>query len=327
MGGSMRRPGALVAAAILAGCTVAARPDGSPPMALRVLPAGATASLTYVALGDSTVEGVGASAPARNYVSRLHERLRSVFPEAKLANLGEGGATASGVLYRQLPLALDLRPRLVTLSVGPNDITGRRALADYARDIDGILRALATGTGAVVVVTLIPDLGVTPRFRGQAAEPLVRQRVIEFNEVLGRQARAYGAEVVDLYGPSREEVPRRPDLIGADRYHPSDAGYARWAELMWVAIHARIQWRPGADAQPARRAAPSARQIRSGVTGISTCAAPAAWSASHTAFMTAAGAPVAAFSPAPFTPSGLSASAIGRSSTSNDGRSSARAIV
>jgi lysophospholipase L1-like esterase len=45
---------------------------------------------------------------------------------------------------------------------------------------------------------------------------------------------------VDLYSASRQEVPRRPELIGADGYHPSDEGYARWAELMWAAIEGRI---------------------------------------------------------------------------------------
>jgi len=46
--------------------------------------------------------------------------------------------------------------------------------------------------------------------------------------------------VVDLYGPSRREVPERPELVAADGYHPSDLGYARWAELMWDAVVTRI---------------------------------------------------------------------------------------
>ncbi len=91
-----------------------------------------------------------------------------------------------------------------------------------------------------MVVNLIPDLTVTPRFRGKEIEPRVRQRVVAFNEILARQAREYGAEVVDLYAASHREVPGRPDLIGPDRYHPSDEGYARWAELMWTGIEARI---------------------------------------------------------------------------------------
>ena len=231
-------PALVAAAAMLAGCVAG---PAVPPLAQRHLTAGEATTLSYVALGDSTVEGVGATAAARNYVSRLHERLRGVFPAATLLNLGEGGATASGVRLRQLPLALEHRPQLVTLSVGPNDITRQRSLADYARDVDAILRALETGSHAVVVVSLIPDLGMTPRFRGTSVEAAVRDRVIAFNDELSRRARAHGAEVVDLYGPSRAEVPRRPELIAADRYHPSDAGYARWAELMWAGIQARIR--------------------------------------------------------------------------------------
>jgi acyl-CoA thioesterase-1 len=227
--------------AILAACVTGAPADTRSPTASRVLTPAATGSLSYVALGDSTVEGVGASALRLNYVSRLHERLRGVFPAAQMVNLGVGGATADDVRRHQLPQAVRLRPDLVTLSVGPNDITGRRPLADYRRDVEEILRTLAGQTTAVVVVNLIPDLGVTPRFRGKDVEERVRQRVLAFNEALGHAARAHGAEIVDLYGPSQREVPRRPELIAADSYHPSDEGYARWAELMWAGIEARIR--------------------------------------------------------------------------------------
>jgi len=33
----------------------------------------------------------------------------------------------------------------------------------------------------------------------------------------------------------------RPELIASDGYHPSDLGYARWAELMWDAVRSRIR--------------------------------------------------------------------------------------
>ena len=231
---------ALIAAALAAGCVGTVPLGESRSAALRRLPADPSAAFLYVALGDSTVDGEGASAPDRHYVGRLYERLRTVYPTARLVNLGVGGATAAGVLRWQLPQALELRPDLVTLSIGPNDITGERSLWAYARDIDGILGALTRGTTAVVVVNLIPDLTVTPRFKGKEIEPLVHKRVVAFNEILASRAHAYGAEVVDLYGASRQEVPGRPELIAADGYHPSDEGYARWAELMWAAIERRI---------------------------------------------------------------------------------------
>jgi lysophospholipase L1-like esterase len=230
----------LTMAVLLMGCTGGTAPTADPP-AVRLLPARPSASLLYLALGDSTVEGIGASSPDRNYVGRLYARLRAVYPSARVMNLGTGGATAADVRSRQLPRSLELQPDLVTLSIGPNDITEKRNPREYASDVEAILRALARRTTAVVVVNLIPDLTVTPRFKGKEIEPLIRQRVVVFNEILSRQALAWNAEVVDLYGPSQREVPQRAELIAADRYHPSDEGYARWAELMWTGIERRMQ--------------------------------------------------------------------------------------
>ena len=188
-----RRLAALIAAALAAGCVGTAPPGESRSAALRRLPAEPAAAVLYVALGDSTVDGEGASAPDRHYVGRHYERLRAVYPSARLVNLGVGGATAADVLRWQLPKALELRPDLLTLSIGPNDITSERSLWAYARDIETILGAFTRGTTAVVVVNLIPDLTVTPRFKGKEIEPVVSKRVGAFNEVLASRAHTYGA--------------------------------------------------------------------------------------------------------------------------------------
>ena len=211
-----------------------------PAEGARTLPADRNAPVQYVALGDSTVEGVGATSPDVNYVSRLYERLRTVYPTARVVNLGAGGATSADVLRRQLDRAIALRPYLVTLSIGPNDITTRVPVAAYERNLDSILGRLRTETTAVTVVNLIPDLVVTPRFRAHRERDALGRQTVLFNEALERRSRAHGAELVDLYAASRREVPVRPELIGADGYHPSDVGYARWAELVWVGIQARI---------------------------------------------------------------------------------------
>jgi acyl-CoA thioesterase I len=211
-----------------------------PAEGARTLPADRRAAVQYVALGDSTVEGVGATSTDFNYVSRLYGRLRTVYPTARVSNLGAGGATSADVLRRQLDRAIELRPHLVTLSIGPNDITTRVPVAAYERNLDTILGRLRTETTAVTVVNLIPDLVVTPRFRAHRERDALGRQTVLFNEALARRSRAHGAELVDLYAASRREVPVRPELIGADGYHPSDVGYARWAELVWVGIQARI---------------------------------------------------------------------------------------
>jgi lysophospholipase L1-like esterase len=226
---------AVVAAALaVAGCAGSRSEPG------RTLPHDRGAPVVYVALGDSTVEGIGASEPERAYVARLHGRLRALYPRAAMVNLGVSGATSADVVADQLERAVLRRPHLVTLSVGPNDITGHVAVADFERNVETIFRRLREETGAVIVVNLLPDLAVTPRFRGRPAEPAVGRLTVAFNEALGRQARRHGVEVVDLYEASRREVPARPALVAGDGYHPSDLGHARWAELLWAGVERRI---------------------------------------------------------------------------------------
>jgi acyl-CoA thioesterase I len=231
---------ALLAAACATDRPAAVRPPPSDAAGARTLPADRGAAILYVALGDSTVEGVGATSRSRNYVSRLHERLRAVYPAARVANLGVGGATSADVRARQLDRAIGLRPHLVTLAIGPNDITTRVPLAASAQNLETILGRLRRETTAVVVVNLIPDLAVTPRFRGSQHQEAVGRQTIAFNEALERASRTHGAELVNLYTVSQREVPLRPELMSADGYHPSDAGYALWAELVWTGVEARM---------------------------------------------------------------------------------------
>ena len=207
---------------------------------VRMLPADRAAEVVYVALGDSTVEGVGATTAGNNYVGRLDARLRDRYPRARTVNLGVAGATSYDVLDGQLERAVALKPHLVTLSIGPNDITAKVPVNIYAENLEAILGRVAAGTQAVVVVNLLPDLAVTPRFRNRDSAPLVGRLSAQFNDVVGRVAKRHGALVVDLYEASRREVPGHPELLAADGYHPSDLGYARWAELMWEAVRTRL---------------------------------------------------------------------------------------
>lgn len=128
----------------------------------------------------------------------------------------------------------------MTLSVGPNDITGRGPVERYEKNLGEIFARLGRETGAVVVANLIPDLTVTPRYLLSSDRRTLAERTLAFNEALAREAKKHGVELVDIYTASREEVPRRPELVWRDGYHPSDLGYARWAELLWAGIERRI---------------------------------------------------------------------------------------
>jgi lysophospholipase L1-like esterase len=201
----------------------------------------------YVALGDSTGVGVGAHAGG-GYPARLARRAALRGDRAQLSNLCVSGARAADVVAGQLAPAVAARPGVVTLGIGINDVTRGTDLADFRRDYERVAEALA-GTGARVVVVNVPDLSRSPLAQGDETRRLVRRRVEAVNEAIAAAARRRGFVLVDLFQATGEELARRADLLSEDRFHPSDAGYERWTELVWPAFEAAL--RASASPHPA----------------------------------------------------------------------------
>jgi acyl-CoA thioesterase-1 len=215
----------------------------------RSLPSDRRMPLVYVALGDSTVYGLGASSPSTHYVAQLFWRLHAEYPLTRVANRGACLATTADVLAHQVPDAIMDRPHLVTLSVGPNDLRQGRTPEDFAGRVEVILERLQRDTDAAVILNALPDLGLSPRFR-EPERSMVAALTRHYNHALQHVADDFGIELVDLSIPDRVEGdPQR--FFSDDGYHPSDAGYAAWAGAMWEAVWARIPERTRLVARPA----------------------------------------------------------------------------
>lgn len=218
-------------------------------MITRSLPSDRRAPLVYVALGDSTVYGLGASSPHNHYVARLFASLQWEYPLARLTNLGTCLATAGDVLADQVPNAILHRPQLVTLSVGPNDMRQGRGPDDFGRRVEVILERLDRETDAAVILNALPDLASAPRFR-QQERSMVAALTRHYNHALRHVADGFGVDLVDLELGDRTEGELHR-LFSDDGYHPSDAGYAAWASVLWEAVRARIPAQTGLAAIPA----------------------------------------------------------------------------
>ena len=184
----------------------------------------------YVALGDSTGVGVGATREG-GYVERLFQRLRREHDGVGLLNLCVSGATSQTVRSGQLARAVAARPTLVTVGVGTNDLWRLVPEATFEANLAAICADLAA-TGAHGVLCNVPDLSLAPVAR-LAPPGLLRGRFETFNRIVERVAHEAGFAVVDLFTRSQEAIPARPDFFCADGFHPSDAGYALWADVMW----------------------------------------------------------------------------------------------
>ena len=151
-----------------------------------------------VALGDSFTEGIGDPEPLsegglRGWADRVAEELSANQPDFAYANLAVRGLMLQQILDQQLAPALALKPDLVTLSAGGNDIVFRRSDPDrLAEKIDDGVGQL-TRSGATVVLFAGPDWGATPVFSQ------IRGKVAIFNENLHAVAARHDAVMVDLW--------------------------------------------------------------------------------------------------------------------------------
>ncbi|MEO8435453.1 MAG: SGNH/GDSL hydrolase family protein [Pyrinomonadaceae bacterium] len=189
--------------------------------------------ISYLALGDSTGAGVGAT--EGGYVARLFRRIETARPGSTLLNLCVSGATTEDVLDEQLDRGIAGQPTLVTLGVGINDIGHEISLEEFAKNYEEILSKLASKTSAPIVVTNIPDISSAPRIPEEMRSDY-HQLIIAFNQKLEEIAARQGAIVFDVYTVTHEQLPSHPEFFSADGFHPSDKGYELWADRMWPTI-------------------------------------------------------------------------------------------
>lgn len=200
-------------------------------------------TLLYVAIGDSAAQGIGASKPAHSYVGIIGERMRELTAQSvRVINLSVSGATTTLAVADQLPRFRKLKPDLVTVAIGANDIVEFDAAVFEAN----IREVFATLPKHAIVADL-------PCFY----LPWNERKVAVANRIVREVAAECGLEVVPLH-----ETTKRRGLRGIltefaiDLFHPNDHGYAVWASAFLPAVTASLARRIGVTATTAT--APSA---------------------------------------------------------------------
>ena len=195
---------------------------------------------SFVALGDSFTEGLSDLGPDgrsfAGWADRFAERLAEVSPALRYANLAVRGNVLRDVAEVQVPRAIAMRPDLVSIAAGGNDLLSLRADPDeLARAFDDAV-ALLREAGCQVLVCTGFDPRTFPVIR------LIRGRVAVFNMHLRAIAARRECHLLDLWSmrvltDAREWSP--------DRLHLTSDGHRRVAlracEVMGVPVAA--DWR------------------------------------------------------------------------------------
>lgn len=170
------------------------------------LPPGASGP--WVAFGDSLTAGTGA-AVGLSYPAQLGRRLG-----VDIVNLGVSGETTADGLAR-LAQVQRLNPRVVLLCLGGNDSLQRQpreqTFANLGALVDGCLQE-----GSFVVLLGVRSATVLDQHRRPFRHLARKKRVLLVPDIL-------------------EGVLSKPELM-ADPIHPNEAGYARMAERVAVAL-------------------------------------------------------------------------------------------
>lgn len=197
-------------------------------------------TFVYVALGDSTVEGIGASQLDRAYASLIHAQVSRSFKGAIHFNFGKSGARAQEVVEDQLQPAIAASPDLITLSVGANDILRHTKLSAFRRSLTHLIESLRANTHAIIVITNIPNFSLL-RVIPVPLKPFARLRIQRFNAHIRSLAERYDLIHIDAYRQTTLFVRQFPnELVYKDGFHPSDFGYALWANTILLALQDKL---------------------------------------------------------------------------------------
>ena len=172
----------------------------------------------WVALGDSSSQGIGADDPYDSWVPQMADRLRTRTGEPwRVINLSMTGAQLTDILHIQLPRVSELcerghQPRLVSHLAGANDMISLPKWPRAPRTIRTVLDALPSHSIVARVGDPFPKGGFMAR---------------RLNNLIEEQA---ASRPFHLFWPWR--WPSR-DGIGADNWHPGPKGYGYMVDLIW----------------------------------------------------------------------------------------------
>jgi lysophospholipase L1-like esterase len=181
----------------------------------------------YVAVGDSFTEGLDDlrdDGTPRGWSDRVADVLAQTEPGFRYANLAVRSLRIDAIVDTQVSAAVAMRPDLVTIAAGGNDLLDVRPDLDHiTARMDEAIRAL-TGSGAVTVVFA----GFDPRARLPLGR-LISRRTSAYNARVVATTDRYGALLIDLWS-MRELSDAR--LWSPDRLHLSPVGHLHVAGVV-----------------------------------------------------------------------------------------------
>lgn len=190
------------------------------------LPPAAAGTQRVVFFGDSITEGWGRTGS------------ETFFPGQPYVNRGISGQTTAQMLVRFRQDVIDLKPAVVVILAGTNDIAGNTgpATPEMIQDNLASMAQLAKASGIKVVLASVLPASDYPWKPGLEPAPKIRA----LNAWIRQYAKANGAVYLDYYAALDNGQGGLSKQVSADGVHPGAAGYAVMQPLAEKAVQAAL---------------------------------------------------------------------------------------
>jgi acyl-CoA thioesterase-1 len=186
--------------------------------------------LRFVVLGDST--SIGQGAEYDKGIARMSARFLARSHMVALTNYGISGARVADVRQQELAKATAMKPDLVLIAIGANDVTHLTALSSVRTDMQFIITQLQRANPTVkIILTGSPAMGSVARF-APPTQWIAGRRVRQINAVFSAVTTQTHTILLPLAQKTGYAFKHDPSLFAADNFHPNARGYAVWQPVI-----------------------------------------------------------------------------------------------
>jgi lysophospholipase L1-like esterase len=213
-------------------------PDAAGPLAGTV--SGEGEPIRLIALGDSTVAGIGAASHETGLTGRFAVALsRHAKRSVNWSVVARSGINARQSLAELVPKLAGQRADVVLIALGVNDSIEFHTAQRWARNLEKLINSIRAEVGqALVLLAGIPPIDYFPAL----PKPL--------NFVLGARSASLDQASMAIakrmkgvvHVPVQIDKGQCSELFSPDGFHLSELGYQLWAEHLAEAIAKSESW-------------------------------------------------------------------------------------
>ena len=166
-------------------------------------------------------------------------RFAALFPGKPYIGRGISGQTTPQMLVRFRQDVIALKPRVVVILAGTNDIAGNTGPSTLEMIEDNIasMAELAQANGIRVVLCSVLPVFDYPWKPGLEPAP----KIVALNKWIREYATSHRMEYADFHGAMADARQGLPVELAADGVHPNEAGYRMMGPIVERAISAALR--------------------------------------------------------------------------------------